>query len=73
VPTAGIGRVPFIVVVNPNFPAKTVTELTAYAKANPGRVDMATNGVGTGSHAAAELLMIEKWAKVIKFANMKMN
>jgi len=34
---------------------------------------MATNGVGTGSHAAAELLMIEKWAKVIKFANMKMN
>lgn len=58
VPVAGIARVPFIVVVNPNFPAKTVPELIAYANANPGRVDMATNGVGTGSHVAAELFMM---------------
>jgi tripartite-type tricarboxylate transporter receptor subunit TctC len=58
VPVAGIARVPFTIVVNPNFPAKTVPELIAYAKANPGKVDMATNGVGTGSHAAAELFMM---------------
>src|SRR5258708_4011079 len=49
VPVAGIARVAFIVVVNPNFPAKTIPELIAYANANPGKVDMATNGVGTGS------------------------
>jgi tripartite-type tricarboxylate transporter receptor subunit TctC len=58
VPIAGIARIPFIVVVNPNFTTKTVPELIAYAKANPGRVDMATSGVGTGSHAAAELFMM---------------
>jgi tripartite-type tricarboxylate transporter receptor subunit TctC len=64
VPIAGIARIPFIVVVNPNFPAKTVPELIAYAKANPGRVDMATNGVGTGSHAAAELFMMMTGVKL---------
>jgi tripartite-type tricarboxylate transporter receptor subunit TctC len=58
VPIAGIARIPFIVVANPNFPAKTVPELIAHAKANPGKIDMATNGVGTGSHAAAELFMM---------------
>jgi tripartite-type tricarboxylate transporter receptor subunit TctC len=58
VPVAGIARIPFIVVVNSRFPAASVPELIAYAKANPGRVDMATSGVGTGSHAAAELFMM---------------
>jgi tripartite-type tricarboxylate transporter receptor subunit TctC len=58
VPVAGIARTPFIIVVNPNFPAKTVPELIAYAKANPGKVDMATNGVGTGSHVTGELFMM---------------
>ena len=58
IPVAGIGRIPFIISVNPNFPAKTVSELIAYAKANPGKIDFATNGVGTGSHAAAELFMM---------------
>ncbi|HML14258.1 MAG TPA: tripartite tricarboxylate transporter substrate binding protein [Xanthobacteraceae bacterium] len=58
VPVAGIAKVPFIVVVNANFPAKTVPELIAHAKANPGKIDMATNGVGTGSHTAGELFMM---------------
>jgi tripartite-type tricarboxylate transporter receptor subunit TctC len=58
VPVAGIARIPFIVVTNSKFPPKTVTELIAHAKANPGKIDMATNGVGTGSHAAAELFMM---------------
>jgi len=58
VPVVGIGRIPFVIIVNTNFPAKTIPELIAYAKANPGKIDMATNGVGTGSHAAAELFMM---------------
>ncbi len=55
VPVASIGATPFIVVVNPQFPAKTIPELIAYAKAHPGAVNMATSGVGTGPHVAAEL------------------
>ena len=55
VPVAGIGLTPFIVVVNPQFPAKSIPELIAYTKANPGKVNMATSGVGTGPHIAAEL------------------
>src|SRR5579871_218374 len=53
VPVAYIGATPFIVVVNPQFPAKTIPELIAYAKAHPGVVNMATSGVGTGPHVAA--------------------
>jgi tripartite-type tricarboxylate transporter receptor subunit TctC len=64
VPVAGIGRIPFIIVVNPKFPAKTVPELIAYAKANPGKIDMATNGVGTGSHVSAELFMMMTGTKL---------
>src|SRR5215470_11535371 len=58
VPIAGIGKIPFTIVSNTNFPAKTIPELIAHAKANPGKFDFATNGVGTGSHAAAELFMM---------------
>jgi tripartite-type tricarboxylate transporter receptor subunit TctC len=58
VPVAGIGKIPFTIVVNTKFPAKTIPELIAYAKANPGKIDMATNGVGSGSHAAGELFMM---------------
>jgi tripartite-type tricarboxylate transporter receptor subunit TctC len=42
-------------VVHPSFPAKTVPELIAYAKANPGKVDMASGGVGSGQHIWGEL------------------
>jgi tripartite-type tricarboxylate transporter receptor subunit TctC len=58
VPVAGIGKIPFVIVSNTKFPAKTIPELIAHAKANPGKLDFATNGVGTGSHAAAELFMM---------------
>jgi len=54
-PVARIGITPFVVVANPSFPPKTIPELIAYAKANPGKVNFATQGVGTGPHAAAEL------------------
>jgi len=54
-PVAGIGRVGFIMEVNPSVPAKTVPELIAYAKANPGKINMASAGNGTVSHVAGEL------------------
>jgi tripartite-type tricarboxylate transporter receptor subunit TctC len=54
-PVAGIIRTAFVVVVLPSFPAKTVPEFIAYAKANPRKVNMASAGNGTGSHIAGEL------------------
>jgi tripartite-type tricarboxylate transporter receptor subunit TctC len=58
VPVVGIASIPFVIVVHPAFPAKTVPELIAYAKANPGKVDMATNGVGTSPHVSGEMFMM---------------
>jgi len=55
IPVAGIGRTPFVLVVNPAFPAKTLPEFIAYAKANPGKVDFASQGVGSGPHVSGEL------------------
>ena len=52
---AGISRDPNVMVVNPSFPAKTVPEFIAYAKANPGKINMASPGVGTSPHMAGEL------------------
>src|SRR6266508_2979603 len=54
-PVAGIIRGPFVMAVNPTVPAKTVPEFIAYAKANPGKLSMASAGIGTGPHLAGEL------------------
>src|SRR5216684_130078 len=54
-PVASIARQPQIMLVNPSFPAKTVPEFIAYAKANPGKISMASAGNGTGPHLGGEL------------------
>src|SRR5262245_41633038 len=55
VPIASVSRGPNVIVVNPSVPAKTVPELIAYAKANPGKLNMASPGSGTPPHVAGEL------------------
>jgi tripartite-type tricarboxylate transporter receptor subunit TctC len=54
-PVAGIVRGPNVLVVHPSFPARTVSEFIAHAKANPGKIDFGSAGVGSVSHMAGEL------------------
>jgi tripartite-type tricarboxylate transporter receptor subunit TctC len=54
-PVASISREPQIMLVNPSVPATTVPVFIAYAKANPGKLNMASGGSGTGPHMAGEL------------------
>jgi len=55
-PVSGLIDFPLVMVANPSFPAKTVGELIAYAKANPGKVSVGSFGTGSTSHVAGELL-----------------
>jgi len=57
-PVAGILRVPNVVVVHPSLPVRTIPELIAYAKANPGRINVESPGAGTSSHLAGELFKV---------------
>ncbi len=54
-PVAGIMRNPLVMVVNPSVPAKTAPEFIAYAKSNPGKINMASGGIGSPQHLAGEL------------------
>jgi tripartite-type tricarboxylate transporter receptor subunit TctC len=54
-PVGGIARAPSVMLVHPSFPAKTVPEFIAYAKANPGKINMASGGNGVSSHVSGEL------------------
>jgi tripartite-type tricarboxylate transporter receptor subunit TctC len=63
-PVAGIARLPIIMVVIPSFPATTVPEFISYAKANPGKINMASNGNGTAQHVVGE------WFKMVTGVNM---
>src|SRR5262249_19085004 len=57
-PVAGIARGPHVLVVHPSFPAKTIPEFIAHAKANPAKVNFGSAGIGTMAHMAPELFKV---------------
>ncbi len=57
-PIVLIMRTPFVIVVNPSVPAKTLPEFIAYAKAHPGKINMASGGTGSASQLAGELFKV---------------
>jgi tripartite-type tricarboxylate transporter receptor subunit TctC len=57
-PVTSLVRGPLIMEVNPSFPAKSIPEFIAYAKANPGKINMASAGIGNTTHVAGELFMM---------------
>jgi tripartite-type tricarboxylate transporter receptor subunit TctC len=63
-PVAGFIRVTNVMEVNPDVPAKTVAEFIAYAKANPGKINMASSGNGTSVHLSGELFMMMTGVKM---------
>jgi len=64
-PVASISREAQVMVINPSVPAKTVSEFIAYAKANPGRINMASAGNGTGPHLSGELFKMMAGVKMV--------
>jgi tripartite-type tricarboxylate transporter receptor subunit TctC len=57
-PVSSVGRTPLVMEVHPSVPAKTVPQFIAYAKANPGKLNMASGGIGTPVHMAGELFKL---------------
>jgi tripartite-type tricarboxylate transporter receptor subunit TctC len=64
-PVAGLIRLPMVLLVNPTFPARTLAEFIAYAKANPGKINMASPGIGTPMHVAGELLKLMAGVNIV--------
>ena len=62
---AGLVRMPLVMVVHPSVPATTVPALIAYAKANPGRINMASPGIGTPGHVAGELFKMKTGTEMV--------
>lgn len=67
-PIAGVVRLPMVLLVNPSFPASTFGEFIAYAKANPGKVNIASPGIGTPMHVAIELLKLQVGVDLVHIA-----
>jgi tripartite-type tricarboxylate transporter receptor subunit TctC len=65
VPVAFLGYTPFVVVVHPTIPATTIPELVAYAKANPGKLNLASQGAGTAPHLAFELFKMMTGVNIV--------
>jgi tripartite-type tricarboxylate transporter receptor subunit TctC len=72
-PVGRIGTAPSMLLAHPSFPARSVSELIAYAKVNPGKVDYGSAGVGTVGHVAGEYLatLETKWSQVVKASGAK--
>jgi tripartite-type tricarboxylate transporter receptor subunit TctC len=66
IPVAGIGRTPFVIVVNPEFPIRSVPELIEYAKSHPGKINIASAGLGTGPYVACELFKMMTGADMVQ-------
>jgi tripartite-type tricarboxylate transporter receptor subunit TctC len=64
-PVASVDIVPYVMEVTNALPVKTVAEFIAYAKANPGKINMASNGVGSGPHVAGELFQMMAGVKLV--------
>ena len=64
-PIAGIARTPNVMEVTPSLPVKSVAEFIAYAKANPGKINMASAGTGTAIHLSGELFMAMTGVKLV--------
>jgi tripartite-type tricarboxylate transporter receptor subunit TctC len=65
-PVAGLLRVPLVLLVNPSFTAETFPQFIAYAKANPGKINLATPGTGTPMHVAADLLKMMSGIDIVE-------
>jgi tripartite-type tricarboxylate transporter receptor subunit TctC len=65
VPVALVGRIPLVMQVHPSIPAKTVPEFIAYAKANPGKINMASAGNATPLHVAGELFQMMAGVRLV--------
>jgi tripartite-type tricarboxylate transporter receptor subunit TctC len=61
---AGVERMPLVMAVNPALPAKTVPEFLAYAKANPGKINMGSGGIGSTGHVSGELFQMMAGIKI---------
>jgi tripartite-type tricarboxylate transporter receptor subunit TctC len=64
-PIAGIAKTAFVIITPSAFPAKNLQEFIAYLKANPGKVNMASGGIGTSPHLCGELFQIETGTKMV--------
>ena len=64
-PVASVIRVPTVMMVNPSVPAKTVPEFIAYAKANPGKINMSSPGIGSANHVLGELFQMMAGVKLV--------
>ena len=72
-PIINVAISPYALVVNPSVPARSVAELIAYAKSNPGKLSYGSAGIGSASHLAAELLKLKAGIDMVHVPNKGMN
>jgi tripartite-type tricarboxylate transporter receptor subunit TctC len=65
VPVAGLLRAPYVMVVNPSMPCRSIPEFITYANSNPDKINMASPGIGTGPHVAGELFQMMAGVRMV--------